>query len=170
MKINSLLIKNFKTIREMNIDDIEDALIIVGKNSTGKTTILHAILALTGKYEVKTTDFNSPERNIEIAVKLEISDEDIRTFYNNGVLSKYKTFSMWYEEFKKLLPTFERALPEEDEYYVPEPTDPDAEYPTPNCDRVIASDFGIFIRESFGEKQADQLMEAFRKVSEYYAR
>ena len=24
--------------------------------------------------------------------------------------------------------------------------------------------------KSFGEKQADQLMEAFRKVSEYYAR
>lgn len=49
-------------------------------------------------------------------------------------------------------------------------TDPHAEYPTPNCDRVIASDFGLFVRESFGEKQADQLMEAFRKVSEHYAK
>ena len=89
MKITSLLIKNFKTIREMNIDDIEDALIIVGKNSTGKTTILHAILAIAGKYEVHATDFNSPDRNVEIAVKLEISDDDIRNFYNNGIVSKY---------------------------------------------------------------------------------
>ena len=85
MKITSLLIKNFKTIREMNIDDIEDALIIVGKNSTGKTTILHAILAITGQYAIKVTDYNSPDRNIEIAVKLEISDDDIRNFYINDV-------------------------------------------------------------------------------------
>ncbi len=165
MKINSLLIKNFKTIREMNIDDIEDALIIVGKNSTGKTTILHAILALTGKYEVKTTDFNSPERNIEIAVKLEISDEDIRTFYNNGVLSKYKTFSMWYEEFKKLLPTFERALPEEDEYYVPEPTDPDAEYIGGMLNFVFVVDTELRSRYSDGvNKSNPHIREVLPKV------
>ena len=55
MKINSLLIKNFKTIHELNIDDIDNAMIVVGKNSTGKTTILHAIRAVAGKYDIKTT-------------------------------------------------------------------------------------------------------------------
>ena len=109
MKIDSLLIKNFKTIREMNIDDIENALIIVGKNSTGKTTILHAILAVAGDYEIRVTDFNRPERNIEIAVNMSITSDDIRTFYTNGTVSKYKTFKMWYQDFCKKLPTFERT-------------------------------------------------------------
>ena len=74
MKISSLLIKNFKTIKELNIDSIESAFIIVGKNSTGKTTILKAILAVAGQYEVKQTDFNDPNRNIEIAINLEITN------------------------------------------------------------------------------------------------
>ena len=108
MKINSLLIKNFKTIRELNIDDIEDALIIVGKNSTGKTTILHAILAVAGKYEIRTTDFNRPDRNIEIAVILEFSNEDVLKFYKSGLIPIYKNFDMWYREFLRQLPTFER--------------------------------------------------------------
>ncbi|MCR5769532.1 MAG: ATP-binding protein [Lachnospiraceae bacterium] len=112
MKINSLLIKNFKTIRELNIDDIDNAMIVVGKNSTGKTTILHAIRAVAGKYEVKSTDFHNPERNIEIAVELGISSDDIRVFYKSGVLSIYKTFSMWYDEFCLKLPSFTKGRDE----------------------------------------------------------
>lgn len=108
MKVNSLLIKNFKTIRELNIDDVENALIIVGKNSTGKTTILHAIRAVAGKYEIRTSDFNRPDRNIEIAVNLEITTSDILHFHEEAVVSNYKTLSMWYEEFLKRLPTFTR--------------------------------------------------------------
>ena len=77
MKISSLLIRNFKTIKELNIDNIENAFIIVGKNSTGKTTILKAILAVAGEYVVKATDFNDPNRNVEIAVNLEITNADI---------------------------------------------------------------------------------------------
>ena len=36
MQIKSLHIKNFKSIRELSITDIENALILVGKNNTGK--------------------------------------------------------------------------------------------------------------------------------------
>lgn len=117
MKIDSLLIKNFKTIREMNIDDIENALIIVGKNSTGKTTILHAILAVAGNYEIRVSDFNRPDRNIEIAVNMSITSDDIRSFYTNGCVSNYKTFKMWYNDFNAKLPTFARtadAIPDID--------------------------------------------------------
>ena len=117
MKINSLLIKNFKTIHELNIDDIDNAMIVVGKNSTGKTTILHAIRAVAGKYDVKATDFHNPERNIEIAVELEISDDDIRIFYKSGTLSIYKTFSMWYDEFCLKLPSFTKGKDEYESMY-----------------------------------------------------
>ena len=99
MKISSILIRNFKTIRELNIDNIESAFIIVGKNSTGKTTILKAILAVAGEYAVKVTDFNDPNRNIEIAVNLEITNADILELHSKGKISKYKSFDMWYEDF-----------------------------------------------------------------------
>ena len=53
MRISSLYIKNFKSIQELKINQIENALILVGKNNTGKTVILDAILALTGDYQIK---------------------------------------------------------------------------------------------------------------------
>ena len=45
MKISSLEIRNFKSIRDMKIEDIENALILVGKNNTGKTVVLDALKA-----------------------------------------------------------------------------------------------------------------------------
>ena len=42
MQITSVHIRNFKSIREMEIHGIENALILVGKNNTGKTSVLDA--------------------------------------------------------------------------------------------------------------------------------
>lgn len=44
MKIIYIKIKNFKSISELEINDIENALILVGKNNTGKTSMIDAIL------------------------------------------------------------------------------------------------------------------------------
>ncbi|MCR5431403.1 MAG: ATP-binding protein [Lachnospiraceae bacterium] len=117
MKISSLFIKNFKTIKELILGNIENAMIIVGKNSTGKTTILHAIRAVAGDYTVCPGDFNDAERNIEIAVDLELSNDDILMFHKTGTISKYKNFDMWYEEFKKTLPSFESVKKEVSQDY-----------------------------------------------------
>ena len=43
MQITDLRIRNFKSIRDMHIRDIENALILVGKNDTGKTAVLDAV-------------------------------------------------------------------------------------------------------------------------------
>ena len=43
MQITSLRIQNFKYIRDLEIPSIENALILVGKNNTGKTGILDAV-------------------------------------------------------------------------------------------------------------------------------
>ena len=127
MKISSLLIKNFKTIKELNIDRLDNAFIVVGKNSTGKTTILRAICALMGQYEIHQSDFGNPERNIEIAVNLTFTNDDIKEFHAKGIVSKYKSFDMWYEDFCDKLPTFSRGIIEEDseflEYQEPEEDD-----------------------------------------------
>lgn len=43
MQLVRLRIRNYKVIRDMEICDIENALILVGKNNTGKTSVLDAI-------------------------------------------------------------------------------------------------------------------------------
>ena len=68
MQIKSIHIKNFKSIRDLSVCDIENALILVGKNNTGKTVILDAIRAVSGNYEVRATDFNEKKQNIEISM------------------------------------------------------------------------------------------------------
>ena len=148
MKISSLLIKNFKTIKELNIDSIDSAFIIVGKNSTGKTTILKAILAVASQYEVKPTDFNDPKRNIEIAINLEITNADIVELHTKGKISKYKNFDMWYKEFCESLPTFVRGGKMPDSF---DPEDPAEGYAEmfPSGDETDTNDYGGLLSFSF---------------------
>ena len=53
MQFTYLRIQNFKSIRDMEIKDIEAALILVGKNNTGKTSVLDAFSAVCGGYQVQ---------------------------------------------------------------------------------------------------------------------
>ena len=66
MRIQKLHIKNFRYIRSLEICDIENALILVGKNNVGKTAVLCALCAVGGQYEIAETDFNEKKQNIEI--------------------------------------------------------------------------------------------------------
>lgn len=107
MQIREIAIRNFKSIRELEMTEIERALIIVGKNSTGKTVILDAVLAVTQNYQVKESDFYSLEGNIRISMVFEISQADLRLFHKRGIVSKYKRFETWLEDFKKKLPSYQ---------------------------------------------------------------
>ncbi len=106
MQIRSLHIKNFKSIRELAVDAIENALILVGKNNTGKTVVLDAVRAVTGDYAVKENDFNEKRQNIEIAMVLDISREDLHQFHARGIVSSYKRYELWERDFCSKLPSF----------------------------------------------------------------
>ena len=106
MQIKSLHIKNFKSIRELEIRDIENSLILVGKNNTGKTVVLDAIRAVTGNYIVRETDFNEKKQNIEISMILEITEEDLQQFHAYGSVSSYKRYESWKCDFCEKLPSF----------------------------------------------------------------
>lgn len=110
MKLAYLEILNFKTIRELEITNIENALILVGRNNTGKSTILDAIRAVAGDYKISETDFNQPDGNIRITVKLQIDQEDLQYLHENGIVSRYKHFDLWEKDFKKKLPSFEDGV------------------------------------------------------------
>ena len=106
MQINSLCIINFKSIQRLEIKDIESALILVGKNNSGKTVVLDAIRAVTGNYQVQESDFNEKKQNIEITMELEISREDLQQLHDRGSVSSYKRYDSWEKDFLKKLPSF----------------------------------------------------------------
>lgn len=106
MKIKSLHIKNFKSIRELEIQDIENSLILVGKNNTGKTVVLDAIRAVMEEYVAQQSDFNEKKQKIEIAMTLEIAEEDLRQFHAQGFVSNFKRYDAWKREFCEKLPSY----------------------------------------------------------------
>ena len=106
MRIVSLSIRNFKSIKSIEINDIESAFIIVGKNSVGKTVILDAIRAAAGQYAIKKEDFNTVGSNIEIGVRLEITRADLALLNRYGVVSHYKRYTAWEKDFKSKLPSY----------------------------------------------------------------
>lgn len=106
MQITYLGIKNFKSIQELEICDIESALILVGKNNTGKTVVLDAIRAVTGDFTVTERHFNEKKQNIEIAMTLALSRDDLEMFHARGIVSQYKRYELWEKEFGEKLPSF----------------------------------------------------------------
>ena len=109
MQITDLWIRNFKSIKDMHISGIENALILVGKNDTGKTAVLDAIRAVGGDYEVREEDFQENFPNIEIMVTLQITETDLQRFHKYGVVSSYRRYEAWYRDFCKKLPSFQNG-------------------------------------------------------------
>lgn len=109
MKISALSIDNFKSVRHLVIEDIENAFILVGKNSTGKTVVLDAIRAVAGLYEIRDENFNESGKNIEIGITLDIDEEDLELLHERSVVSKYKKYEIWYKDFCNKLPSFQEG-------------------------------------------------------------
>lgn len=114
MKIESLKIKNYKFIRELEIRQMEQACILVGRNSVGKTAILDAILTAFGQKEVKEKHFNEAGSNIEIEVRLFLSEEDLQIIHRQGVISRYKRWELFYQDFCEKLPSYEQVQEQEE--------------------------------------------------------
>lgn len=107
MQITRLAIENFRSIGNLEIEGIENALILVGKNNTGKTGILKAIRAALGNYPISKEDFNEKNQNIEISMTLDITEEDLAQFHLHGIVSQYKRFDAWKRDFWSKLPSFD---------------------------------------------------------------
>ena len=107
MQITDLRIRNFKSIKNMHIGGIENALILVGKNDTGKTAVLDAVRAVGGDYIVKEEDFRESFPNVEIGVELQITEDDMKRFHRFGLVSGYRRYEAWYRDFCRKLPSFQ---------------------------------------------------------------
>ena len=107
MQITSLYIHNFKSIKTMHLTDVENALILVGKNNAGKSSVLDAVRAVGGQYQITEDDFHPSGQNIEIGITLSITREDLKVLHSEGIVSQYKRYDVWEKRFKERLPSFQ---------------------------------------------------------------
>lgn len=107
MKITYLHIKNFKSIRDLEIKEIDNALILVGKNNTGKTGVIDAIRVASGKAEVHPGYFIDADKNISITMRVEFDEKDLFAFHTQGKVSKYKKYDLWEKDFCAKLPSYQ---------------------------------------------------------------
>lgn len=85
MKIKSLNIKNWRSIKEMQIS-ARDLMIIIGQNNHGKSNLLSSILFFFGEIKHQDLDFSQGASELFVEIEFEHLDEqDISTF------SKYVT-------------------------------------------------------------------------------
>ncbi len=94
----------------MQVGAIENALILVGKNNTGKSSVVDAIRAVFGMYQVSEADFNEKRQNVEIKIRLLITEEDKRLLHELGKVSMYKRYSVWEKDFCEKLPSFKNGI------------------------------------------------------------
>ena len=110
MKISSLRVKNFKSIRDFVLEEVDYACILVGKNNTGKTVVLDAIRAVMGEYEVAERDFNLQNKPIEVTLSLEFTEEDLKILHGRAAVSKYKRYDAWERDFRTKLPSYQDGV------------------------------------------------------------
>lgn len=80
MKLKKIYIKNFRSIKEQAITDIGSALLLVGKNNSGKSAILNAIRLFFGQYSIKEDDFHRSENTLEIICIFNLDDGYLNNF------------------------------------------------------------------------------------------
>ncbi|MDQ5958126.1 MAG: putative ATP-dependent endonuclease of the family, partial [Patescibacteria group bacterium] len=80
MKIKLIKINNFRSIKEVEIDGpLDDVWTFVGQNNAGKSSVMHAIRAFYGEYDVKVEDFcraDGSNKPIEITMEYKLSDDE----------------------------------------------------------------------------------------------
>ena len=116
MKLQKLIIKNFRGIKEQEITDIGDAVAFIGQNNSGKSAILTAIRFLYGDYAVEEKDFYKDSSDMEVEGVFHCDDFYLNEYFldskigiiknpsNSNSFEAVKTDTVWedksYSEFR----------------------------------------------------------------------
>ncbi len=99
--IRKILIKNYRSIKKIEINNISNKLGLIGENSSGKSSILFAILTFLGEYNIKESDFRfdkdgKRDDEITIGIGIEFDDFSIKRILANSDLNNNKP--NWYSK------------------------------------------------------------------------
>ncbi|MCI8410789.1 MAG: AAA family ATPase [Lachnospiraceae bacterium] len=107
MKISYLYIKNFKSIKELEIKELDNALILVGKNNTGKTVVIDAICLVAGQFEIKPRHFMDPAESIAVTMEVELNEQDLLNFHRERLVNSHKQYDLWEKDFREKIPSYQ---------------------------------------------------------------
>lgn len=80
MKIKNIIISNWRSIKELEIE-IEDMMVFIGQNNHGKSNILSSILFFFGEQKHQDLDFNHGAQELYVEVLFtDLDDDDKSTF------------------------------------------------------------------------------------------
>ncbi len=90
MKLCEICIRNFRGIENQTISDIDDALVFIGKNNAGKSSVLTAIRVLWEDYTLAEKDFYKNSNELSISAKFFCDDEYLKDFFTNKKIGLMK--------------------------------------------------------------------------------
>lgn len=105
MRIRKIEINNFRSIKEVSINDVGNIMGFLGKNNSGKSAILNSIRMFWGELEITEDDFHKNANIIEVKMTFEVNDRYISTFIvdNKWGISKLPSTAEEYNKFKDIL-------------------------------------------------------------------
>jgi len=100
MKLSSIYIKNFRSIKEAKIEFTHNCIVLIGKNEAGKSNILKAIATLFGQYKAQAKDKRKKidnerieEDDCYIKANLTLENEDLISLIKK-CHEKFENFSL----------------------------------------------------------------------------
>lgn len=90
MKLKYLKIENFKGIESQEVNDIQSALILIGKNNSGKSAFLTAVRTLWGDYSPTPNDFYKLRNTFTMEARFEITDDYLDSLFYNQKIGFFK--------------------------------------------------------------------------------
>lgn len=108
MRIAACCIENYKSIKKLKMEEMEPAVILVGRNNTGKSVVMEALLVAFGYTAFREEkNFYDPRLPVRISITLEIREEDLWLLYQNQKVSREREFSAWKQAFLACLPDYD---------------------------------------------------------------
>ena len=102
--INKIIIKDFRAIKNLKLSNIKNQLGLIGENSSGKSSILTALLICLGEKEIQSSDFRfnrygKSENRIFIGLGLELDYYSIQRLINYQ-LEDNLNLTLWLESIR----------------------------------------------------------------------
>ena len=98
MKIRSIEIKNYRSLHDVKMTELDDMVILIGKNGSGKSNILEALELFFTDIDLQNNSAKSldastwydkrTQRPIDFIIELEMNIDDLKSIFNEEICKK----------------------------------------------------------------------------------